>query len=144
MKKDSTLKQVSGWIRVNGVLTFGRCSIARESGEPSKAEKLETASAGAFVNFVHPWHTTKWKVAREHVRGLQIRIAAVCSIAAKGCKGNDWSKVQTLQRLLTNSFYAKLLAVKRVTSNKGKNTPGVDGVLWQDAEASSEATNGRL
>jgi len=130
MEKDSTLKQVSGWIRVNGVLTFGRCSIARESGEPSKTEKLETASAGAFVNFVHPWHTFSWRAAREHVRGLQVRIA-------KAVKENDWGKVQTLQRLLTNSFHAKLLAVKRVTSNKGKNTPGVDGVLWRDAEASS-------
>ena len=109
MKKDSSSKQVFGWIRVNGVLTFGRCSIARESGEPSETEKLETASAGASVNFVHPWHTVSWRVAREHVRGLQMRIA-------KAVKGNDWGKVQTLQRLLTNSFYAKLLAVKRVTS----------------------------
>ena len=64
MEKDSSLKQVFGWIRVNGVLTFGRCSIARESGEPSKTEKLETASAGAFVNFVHPWHTVSWRAAR--------------------------------------------------------------------------------
>ena len=105
---------------MNGVLTFGRCSIARESGDPSKTEKLETASAGAFVNFVHPWHTVSWRAAREHIRGLQMRIAAVCSIAAKAVKENDWGKVQTLQRLLTNSFHAKLLAVKRVTSNKGK------------------------
>lgn len=29
----------------------------------------------------------------------------------------------------------KLLAVKRVTSNKGKKTPGVDGILWQGARA---------
>ncbi len=86
MKKDSTLKQVSGWIRVNGVLTFGRCSIARESGEPSKTETLETAQAGASVNIVHPWHTIKWKVARAHVRGLQMRIA-------KAVKENNWSKV---------------------------------------------------
>ena len=134
MKKDSTLKQVSGWIRVNGVLTFGRCSIARESGEPSKTGKLETASAGASVNFVHPWHTISRRAAREHVRGLQIRIA-------KAVKENKQGKVQTLQRLLTNSFYAKLLAVKRVTSNKGKNTPGVDGVLWQDAEAKWQAAS---
>jgi len=135
MKKDSTLKQVSGWIRVNGVLTFGRCSIARESGEPSKTETLETAQAGAFVNFVHhPWHIVGWRAVRAHVRGLQMRIA-------KAVKENNWSKVQTLQRLLTNSFYAKLLAVKRVTSNKGKNTPGVDGVLWQDVEAKWQAVN---
>ena len=86
MKKDSTLKQVSGWIRVNGVLTFGRCSIARESGEPSKTETIETVQAGASVNIVHPWHTIKWKVARAHVRGLQMRIA-------KTVKENNWSKV---------------------------------------------------
>jgi len=36
---------------------------------------------------------------------------------------------------LTRSLTAKLLAVKRVTSNKGKKTPGIDGVLWQGARA---------
>jgi RNA-directed DNA polymerase len=54
---------------------------------------------------------------------------------AKAVKEGRWNKVRTLQHLLTHSFYAKLLAVKRVTSNKGKNTPGVDGVLWQGARA---------
>jgi RNA-directed DNA polymerase len=29
-----------------------------------------------------------------------------------------------------NSFAAKALAVRRVTSNKGGNTAGVDGVTW--------------
>jgi len=133
MKKDSTLNHVFGWIRENGVLTFGRCSIARESGEPSQTETLETAfQAGASVNKKHPWYATEWNVARKHVRGLQMRIA-------KAVKENKWGKVKTLQRILTNSFYAKLLAVKRVTSNKGKNTPGVDGILWQDAEAKWQA-----
>ncbi len=54
---------------------------------------------------------------------------------AKAVKEGRWNKVRTLQHLLTHSFYAKLLAVKRVTSNKGKKTPGVDGVLWQGARA---------
>ena len=54
---------------------------------------------------------------------------------AKAVKENKHGKVKTLQYLLTNSFYAKLLAVKRVTSNKGKKTPGVDGVLWKGARA---------
>ena len=36
--------------------------------------------------------------------------------------------------------YAKLLAVKRVTSNKGKRTPGVDGVLWKGVRAKWQAT----
>jgi RNA-directed DNA polymerase len=36
---------------------------------------------------------------------------------------------------LSSVFYTKLLAVKRVTSTKGKKTPGVDGVLWRGARA---------
>ena len=35
-----------------------------------------------------------------------------------------------IQYLLTHSFYAKALAVKRVVTNDGRKTPGVDGVLW--------------
>jgi RNA-directed DNA polymerase len=38
--------------------------------------------------------------------------------------------VRRLQHLIANSFFAKLLAVRKVTTNKGKNTPGVDGVIW--------------
>tara|TARA_R110001583_G_scaffold98166_5_gene243118 strand:+ start:26442 stop:26573 length:132 start_codon:yes stop_codon:yes gene_type:complete len=33
---------------------------------------------------------------------------------------------KSLQWLLTHSFEAKFLAVKRVTENKGKKTPGID------------------
>ena len=44
----------------------------------------------------------------------------------KAQKDGHYSKVKTLQWLLTHSFYAKALAVKRATSNKGKNTAGVD------------------
>ena len=35
-----------------------------------------------------------------------------------------------LQRLLTHSFSGKALAVRRVTENQGKNTPGVDQITW--------------
>jgi RNA-directed DNA polymerase len=40
-------------------------------------------------------------------------------------------KVKALQRLLTNSFYGKCLAVKRVTSSTGTKTPGIDNVIWR-------------
>ncbi len=39
-------------------------------------------------------------------------------------------KVKALQHLLTHSRSGKLLAVKRVTDNRGKRTPGVDGKVW--------------
>ena len=60
----------------------------------------------------------------EFVRRLQLRIV-------KAVKMNRWGKVKYLSRLLTNSFQAKLLAIKRVTSNKGAKTPGIDGITWQ-------------
>jgi RNA-directed DNA polymerase len=90
--------------------------------------KQKTASAGAPRGDAAKWAKVDWDHARREVRRLQMRIA-------KAVKENRWNKVRTLQHLLTRSFYAKLLAVKRVTSNKGKNAPGVDGVLWQGARA---------
>ena len=39
--------------------------------------------------------------------------------------------MKALQHLLIRSLSAKALAVKRVTANHGKNTPGVDKVSWQ-------------
>jgi len=88
--------------------------------------------AGALRDDAAKWNSIDWKEARRKVRRLQMRIA-------KAVKGNRWNKVKVLQYLLTHSFYAKLLAVKRVTSNKGKNTPGVDGVLWKGARAKWQA-----
>jgi RNA-directed DNA polymerase len=47
--------------------------------------------------------------------------------------------VKSLQRLLTHSFSGKALAVNRVTENKGKNTPGVDGAIWSTPESRYKA-----
>jgi len=94
-----------------------------------KMGKQSTAnSAGAPVDSAKKWRSIDWNYARRQVRRLQMRIA-------KAVKENKWNKVKSLQYLLTRSFYAKLLAVKRVTSNKGKKTPGIDGVLWKGARA---------
>jgi len=128
-------KPGAGWQEVSGELTFNRCLIARESEEPSEAGKLETATtAGAPASDDKLWHSINWKTAENHVRRLQMRIA-------KAVQEKKWGKIKTLQHLLTNSFYAKLLAVKRVTSNKGKKTPGIDGVLWKGARAKWRAVS---
>lgn len=60
----------------------------------------------------------------EHVNRLQIRIV-------KATLEQKWRLVKRRQYLLTNSFSAKALAVRRVVTNKGKNTPGIDGELWK-------------
>ena len=48
-------------------------------------------------------------------------------------------KVKVGQRLLTRSFSGKALAVKRVTENHGKRTPGVDGQTWNTPEQKARA-----
>ena len=49
---------------------------------------------------------------------------------AKATQEEKWNTVKRLQYLLTHSYYAKALAVRKVTTNKGKNTSGVDKELW--------------
>ena len=79
--------------------------------------------AGAASHREVEWHATNWQKAYRTVRRLQARIV-------KATQAERWGKVKTLQRLLSRSYSAKVLAVKRVTENDGKRTPGVDGVLW--------------
>jgi len=69
------------------------------------------------------WQTILWRKVIQHVTRLQRRIA-------KAVKQGRWAKAKALMFLVTKSFYAKLLAVFRVTTNKGGSTPGVDNVVW--------------
>ncbi|MGN0734691.1 MAG: group II intron reverse transcriptase/maturase [Anaerovoracaceae bacterium] len=69
------------------------------------------------------WKSIDWRKAEKEVNRLQVRIV-------KATQNEDWHTVKRLQYLLTHSFYAKALAVRRVTTNKGKRTAGVDKQLW--------------
>lgn len=86
-----------------------------------------TKNTGA-VSTQGGWDSINWDKAHCEVMKLQVRIA-------KATKQGRWGKVKSLQWILTHSHYGKCMAVKRVTTNKGKNTPGVDGVtLRKDSE----------
>lgn len=78
------------------------------------------------------WHNINWKKANRIVRNLQSRIV-------KAIKEKKWRKVRALQNILTRSTSAKQLAVRRVTENHGKKTPGVDDVIWSTPESKSKA-----
>jgi RNA-directed DNA polymerase len=80
-------------------------------------------TAGAVSGETMNWHDIEWRKVHGNVRRLQARIV-------KATQAGRWGKVRVLQRLLTRSFSGKALAVKRVTENRGKNTPGVDGEIW--------------
>jgi RNA-directed DNA polymerase len=69
------------------------------------------------------WDVIDWQTAEKHVLRLQMRIA-------KATREGKHGKAKALQWVLTHSYSAKLLAVKRVSQNKGCKTPGVDGVVW--------------
>lgn len=78
------------------------------------------------------WEAIDWQKVLAYVKKLQVRIV-------KAQKEGHYSKVKSLQWLLTHSFYAKALAVKRVTSNQGKRTSGVDHELWLTPQAKFNA-----
>jgi len=69
------------------------------------------------------WFLIDWSDCQRKVKSLQNRIV-------KSVRKGEWRKVKRLRYLLTHSFAARALAVKRVTENKGKKTAGIDGILW--------------
>ena len=75
------------------------------------------------VQLEHQWKSIDWKKAEAEVSRLQARIA-------KATQEKKWNTVKRLQYLLSHSYYAKALAVRKVTTNQGKHTPGIDKELW--------------
>ena len=92
------------------------------------AEQSACASSGKAT----AWDQIDWSQWERQVRRLQARIV-------KATQGRRWNKVKALQRLLTCSFSGKALAVKRVTENQGKRTPGVDGTIWKTPASKHKA-----
>src|SRR5665647_996835 len=78
------------------------------------------------------WKTINWHQVEKSVNKLQTRIT-------KAVVQNKWNLVKRLQYLLTHSYLAKLLAVRRVTQNKGKRTPGIDGERWLTPNSKTKA-----
>jgi RNA-directed DNA polymerase len=76
--------------------------------------------AGAASHETPPWTAAERQQAEALVARLQARIV-------KAAQQGRWNKVKVLQRLLTRSHSARLLAVARVTENDGRKTPGIDG-----------------
>ncbi len=90
--------------------------------------------AGAASHEAVNWPAINWHKAHRNVRRLQARIV-------KACQESRWGKVKALQHLLTHSFGGRALAVRRVTENPGKRTPGLDGTLWNTPAKKARAVN---
>ena len=96
---------------------------------------MTTATAvGAVSSEVTRWYAIDWRTINHNVRRLQVRIV-------QATKEGRWGKVRALQRLLTHSYSGKVHAVRRVTENTGKKTPGVDGEIWDTPEKKIKAVH---
>ena len=87
---------------------------------------------GAVSSEATEWYAIDWQAIHHNVRRLQVRIA-------QATKEGRWGKVRALQHLLTHSYSGKVLAVRRVTENTGKKTPGVDKEIWDTPEKKIQA-----
>ncbi|MDH5217244.1 MAG: group II intron reverse transcriptase/maturase [Gammaproteobacteria bacterium] len=83
-----------------------------------------TVLTGAPLTCADNWKSIDWPLVETQVKRLQMRIA-------KAVQENRFGKAKALQWVLTHSYFAKLLAVKRVTSSRGGKTAGSDGVIWK-------------
>ncbi len=97
-------------------------------GDPKKF------AVGAPSGGVESWSDIDWPSTYKTVERLQARIA-------KAVREERWGKVRSLQRILVHSLPAKRLAVRRVTTNQGKRTPGIDGVLWNTSRQKMQAVD---
>ena len=98
----------------------------------TKEADEEQSLTGLCVSGSVDWLSIDWKTAQRNVSKLQERIV-------KAEKEGRIGKVKSLQIILTKSLSARALAVKRVTENQGKNTPGIDEVLWKTSKSKSSA-----
>ncbi|MBO1916629.1 reverse transcriptase N-terminal domain-containing protein [Providencia rettgeri] len=66
------------------------------------------------------WHTINWKACHARCESYSYGLQ-------RQTRQQQWRQVRELQRILTRSFSGKAVAVRRVTENTGKRTPGIDG-----------------
>lgn len=88
--------------------------------------------AGAPSTTDKSWDAINWQKAKSEVKRLQMRIAKAVLEKRNG-------KVRALQWVLTHSYSAKVLAVKRITENRGAKTAGTDGVIWRTSNQKMQA-----
>lgn len=93
---------------------------------------MNTKKVCATTETITCWEDIDFIKAEKVLKKLQRRIAVAY-------RNQRHDVVVTLQHQLIHSFSAKALAVQRVSSNRGKNTPGVDGVIWNTSELKFEA-----
>ncbi len=101
-------------------------TLKRHLGNPkpflSVAWDTDDIPSQISVNPNLKWRDIDWKKVEKFVFKLQ-------KLIYRASSRGEIRKMRKYQRLLTKSYYARLLAVRRVTQdNQGKKTAGVDGI----------------
>src|SRR5215813_4215111 len=105
--------------------------MTQRTGIRRELEAASQVAAGASLRPVD-WHSINWKRANRNVRRLQCRITQAQQQGKK-------RKVRALQFILTRSYSARCLAVRRITENSGKRTAGVDGKKFDTPQQKAQA-----
>jgi len=106
--------------------------MTQPTGIRRELEAAPVGAAGASLRQAIDWRSIKWKQANRNVRHLQRRIVQAQQQGKK-------RKVRALQFILTRSYSARCLAVRRVVENPGRRTPGVDGQTLDTPEKKARA-----
>jgi RNA-directed DNA polymerase len=85
-----------------------------------------------YMTLTNNWNKINWKKCAVRLSALQYEIL----IAFR--EGN-MKLVTKLQHELTRSFAARAMAVRKVVSNKGGKTAGIDKVIWDSKELRFQA-----
>ena len=108
-------------------------NLENHQNEEKQMTTMNYSLIGASSACQIDWSLVCWTKVEEQVRRLQVRIA-------KAVREGRHGKAKALQWILSHSFSAKLLAVRRVTQNKGSKTAGVDRVVWTTPKQKMQAT----
>src|SRR6266545_2452154 len=106
-------------------------TMTQQTGVRRELEAAPERAAGASLRPVD-WRSIEWKRGNRNVRHLQRRIVEAQQQGKK-------RKVRALQFILTRSYSARCLAVRRVAENPGRRTPGVDGQTLDTPEKKARA-----
>lgn len=114
-----TKKTINIHIWIKGPILFNKSDLRisrRFINTDMKTEKKKELK--------NEWHSINWKKAEAVIRDLQEKIVIATL-------NENMKEVYLLQWKLLNTFEAKVLAIRKVITNKGKKTPGTDGIVWK-------------
>jgi RNA-directed DNA polymerase len=125
-------------MNTNLIRNHSRCELI----ETHEINMTSIANGEAPINTVkrritqknHQWHNIDWNKAEAKVRDIQEQIVA--AIANK-----DLKEVYKLQWILIRKPEAQALAIRKVVTNEGGSTAGVDEIVWTSPQERWDAIN---